>query len=291
MAMKISEIEAKTIITPTKVPSADFVINPYSGCQFSCRYCFASYMGRFVGEPVSNWGNYVYVKANAVALVEKEIQRLVRKNPHPRISMSTVTDPYQGVERKYRLTRGILKVFAKHYYKGRVSILTKSPTVLDDLPTIRQIINAEIGMSIATSDDALSRKLDAKAPLAHARLAVLRKLNTAGIKTYVFVGPLLPHMFLRSDQIHSLFSEIRDAGTTDVKIEYLNLPKYVRPKMQQYLEDEPTDIQAVYESSQEDTYRSKLEPMLKDAVRRYGLRLRFNEIIHHSGDQNLAERS
>ena len=289
MAMKISEVEAKSIITPTKVPSADFVINPYSGCQFACRYCFASYMGRFVGEPVSNWGNYVNVKTNAVPLVEQEIGRLLKKSPHPRISISTVTDPYQGVERKYRLTRGILEVFAKNDYQGRVSILTKSPTVLDDLHVIRQIRYAEVGISIATSDDALSRKLDAKAPLAHARLGALKTLNNAGVKTYVFVGPLLPHMYLRPEQIDALLGAIKDAGTTDIKIEYLNIPKYVRPQLQQYLKDEPSDIQAVYTASQEEFYRKKLEPILKDAVERHGLKLRFDEIIHHVGDQALSE--
>ena len=207
MALKIHEIKSKSIVTPTKVPSADYVINPYTGCQFACMYCFASFMGRFVGEANSNWGNYVYVKTNAVELMEKEIHRLLKKSPHPRISISTVTDPYQGVERKYRLTRGVLKVFAQNNYQGRVSILTKSSTVLDDLETLKQIKNAEVGISIATSDDRLSRKLDAMAPLAHARLDTLRELNQAGIRTYVFVGPLLPHMYLRPDLIDSLLAK------------------------------------------------------------------------------------
>ncbi|MGS0828121.1 hypothetical protein ACVBIO_20250 [Shewanella sp. 0m-8] len=90
MAINIQEIQAKSIVCATKVPSADYVINPYTGCQFACMYCFASFMGRFIGEKINNWGNYVYVKTNAVELMQKEILRLLKKSPHPRISISTV---------------------------------------------------------------------------------------------------------------------------------------------------------------------------------------------------------
>ena len=246
-------------------------------------------MGRFVDESNSNWGNYVYVKMNAIELMEKETHRLLKKDPHPRIAISTVTDPYQGVERKYRLTRGILKCFAQHKYQGRVSVLTKSPMVLDDVNTLNQIPKAEVGISIATSDDALSRKLDAMAPLARARLKTLQELNEAGIKTYVFVGPLLPHVYLRPDLIDKLFASIRNAGTTDIKVEYLNIPKHVWPTMKRFLEDEPLDVQEIYSGSQRRDYRNQLEPLLRKAITRHGLNLRFDEIVHHAGNQTLHE--
>ncbi|NOD85565.1 spore photoproduct lyase family protein [Ruegeria sp. HKCCD6119] len=289
MALQIHETAAKSIIGSTKVPSADYVINPYTGCQFACMYCFASFMGRFVGESNGNWGNYVYVKTNAVELMEKQIHRLLKKDPHPRIAISTVTDPYQGVERKHRLTRGILKVFAEHDYQGRVSILTKSPTVLDDLEALKRIKYAEVGLSITTSDDKLSRQLDAMAPLTHARLETLRKLTDAGVKSYVFVGPFLPHMYLRPELIDELFAGIRATGATEVKVEYLNLPSYVRPRLREFLKDQPADIQAVYAKSQNFEYRDTLEPMIREALANNGLQLRFNEIVHHVSDQDLKE--
>lgn len=189
MKFRVKEIQAKSIIGTTKVPSADYVINPYTGCQFGCMYCFASFMGRFVGENNSDWGNYVYVKTNAVELMQKDILRLMKKSPHPRIAISTVTDPYQGIENKYRLTRGILETFVQHNYQGRVSILTKSPQILKDLDVIKKIPNVEIGITITTSDDRLSRFLEVRAPSANSRLKTLKTLNEAGIKTYVFVGP------------------------------------------------------------------------------------------------------
>ena len=289
MSFAIHEIQAKSIIGATKVPSADFVINPYTGCQFACAYCFASFMGRFVGESNDNWGNYVYVKTNAIELIEKEIHRLLKKSPHPRIAISTVTDPYQGVEKKYRLTRGILKIFANHNYQGRVSILTKSPMVMDDVHILQGIANAEVGLSITTTEDSLSRQLDVAAPLTNARLKTLRRLNEAGIKTYVFVGPFLPHMFLRPELINQLFSKIRSAGTTDVKVEYLNLPNYVRPRFKEFLKNQPEDIQAIYEHSQKAEYRENLEPIIRDTLKRHGLKMRFDEIVHHVSKQELSE--
>ncbi|WP_170328262.1 SPL family radical SAM protein [Ruegeria arenilitoris] len=289
MALKISEIEAKSIVTPTKVPSADFVINPYTGCQFACTYCFASFMGRFVGEGTANWGNYVYVKTNAVDLFEKEIHRLLKRNPHPRLSISTVTDPYQGVERKYRLTRGVLESLSRHRYKGRVSILTKSPSVLDDVGLLQQIEKAEVGLSIATSDDTLSRELDAKAPLAKVRLDTLRRLNEAGIQTYVFVGPLLPHMHLRPDLLDQLFAEIRNAGTSEIKVEFLNMPGHVRARLNGYLKNEPAEIRDVYASSQKAEYRALLEEQIRASIAAHGLKMRFDQIIHHAGAQSLTE--
>ncbi len=289
MSFKIQEVEAKSIIGVTQVPSADYVINPYTGCQFACMYCFASFMGRFVGEPNSNWGNYVYVKRNAVELMKKDIKRLAKKKPHPKIAISTVTDPYQGVEKKYRLTRGILEVFVKNNYQGRIGILTKSPMILDDIELLKKIPNLEVGLSITTTDDKLSRFLEVQAPLASARLRTLKKLNDAGIKTYVFVGPFLPHMKLKPELIDKLFAEIKKAGTNDVKIEYLNLPRYVRLKMNKMLRSEKKEIREVYSTSQLKKYREEIEPILRENLLKHNLKLKFDEIVHHVTNQNLIE--
>jgi DNA repair photolyase len=104
----VKEIEAKTVLVRSKLPDADYVVNPYTGCEFGCQYCYASFTGRFVNEPVANWGNYVYAKVNAVPLFEVELQRMRRAGRAPSLLLSSVTDPYQGAEKKYRLTRGIL---------------------------------------------------------------------------------------------------------------------------------------------------------------------------------------
>lgn len=104
--MNINEIQAKSIITKSKLPDTDYVVNPYIGCQFACLYCYASFMGRFVNESLENWGNYLYVKTNAAELFKVEYKRLKPiNNKSPSIMLSSVTDPYQGVE----MCRTILK--------------------------------------------------------------------------------------------------------------------------------------------------------------------------------------
>lgn len=289
MRFRIKEVQAKSIIGATKVPSADYVINPYTGCQFGCMYCFASFMGRFVGEKNEDWGNYVYVKTNAVELMEKDILRLMKKDPHPRIAISTVTDPYQGVENKYHLTRGILQTFANHNYQGRVSVLTKSPLILQDIVILKRIPNIEVGITITTPDDTLSRFLEVNAPTSSARLNALKKLNEAGIDTYVFVGPFLPHMKHKPELIDALFSKIKAAGTNKVKIEFLNLPSYVRSKMKEVIKGESKEIQEIYKNSQMESYRKELETIIRKYLDKYGLELYFDDFVHHVGKQKLVE--
>ncbi|MFT5823057.1 MAG: DNA repair photolyase [Crocinitomix sp.] len=286
---RIKEIQAKSIIGTTKVPNADYVINPYTGCQFGCMYCFASFMGRFVGENNKDWGDYVYVKANAAELIKKDILRLMKKDPHPRIVISTVTDPYQGVEKKYKLTSKILETFASHNYQGRVGILTKSPMVLKDLVSLMRIPNAEVGITITTSDDKLSRFLEVRAPSATTRLKTLKTLNDAGIKTYVFVGPFLPHMKYKPELIDKLFSEIKAAGTSTVKLEYLNLPPYVKTRMKDVIMEESTEIQEIYKDSQSKNYREELEPIIREYLKKHDLKMYYNEVVHHVGKQKLIE--
>src|SRR2546430_6603503 len=106
--MRLVEVEAKSIITPSKLPTVDFVANPYTGCAFGCAYCYASFMGRFVNESNTAWGEYLYVKTNAVELAARDLARLPDHKRLGTLLMSSVTDAYQGAERRYRLARRIL---------------------------------------------------------------------------------------------------------------------------------------------------------------------------------------
>lgn len=162
--MNIQEIKAKSVVVKSKLPDTDYVVNPYTGCEFGCLYCYASFMGRFVNEPIDNWGNYVYVKVNAVSVFENELRRWSPERRMASLLLSSVTDPYHGVESTYRLTRGILEILARETYPGVVSILTKSPLVLRDVDVLRRIPHLEVGMTVTTTDDQLSRFLEVRAP-------------------------------------------------------------------------------------------------------------------------------
>ena len=128
---KINELQSKTILTKTNLPASDWVINPYNGCQFACTYCYAAQIARWK-HPNEEWGSYVDVKTNAPELLKKELEKLEKKTDKKDfgvIFFSSVTDPYQGLEAKYKLTRQCLKVLADFGYEGKISILTKSSSV------------------------------------------------------------------------------------------------------------------------------------------------------------------
>ena len=190
--------ESKTIITKSNLPDTDYVINPYIGCQFGCCYCYASFMGRFVNKSISEWGEYVFVKSNGADLIKKELAKLIKTSPNSKILLSSVTDPYQAAEAKYKLTRKILGAIGELQYPEMINILTKSPLVLRDTDILKTIPQVEVGLTITTTDDAMSKALEFNAPGATNRLKALEKLNKQGFATYAFIGPLLPHYALNA---------------------------------------------------------------------------------------------
>ena len=278
--MKIKEINAKTIIVPSKLPDVDYVINPYTGCQFGCLYCYATFIGRFVNEPRSNWGNYVYVKSNAIALAKDQLSSWGAKRKQSSILLSSVTDPYHGIERKYRLTRGILEVIVEQGYTGPISILTKSPLVLQDVELLKQI-NADVGLTITTTDDQLSRFLEVQAPLARRRLETVSMLLQEGIHTYVFIGPLLPHFRTQPELLDDLFRAVADTGTQEVYVEHINLPKYVRDQISKTLQGESEKVQEIYKGAVSQYHRDMLTAVVEDLAAKYNLHIRLGGTIYH----------
>lgn len=279
--MKIEEIKAKSLMVASKLPDTDYVVNPYTGCQFGCLYCYATFMGRFVGESRSSWGDYVYVKVNSVDVIRSELEKWSLEKRKATVLLSSVTDPYQGIEAKYQITRGILQAFVDVSYPGRISILTKSPLVLRDVDILKQLENVEVGLTITTTDDALSRFLEVTAPLATRRLDTLQKLNDEGIPTYVFVGPLLPHFRYHPDLLDRLFREIADTGNRDVYVEHINLPTYIRERLWETLRQTSQETQEVYRGAETPKHREILTEMVNQLIEKHHLRIRLGGTIYH----------
>lgn len=279
--MKVTETTAKSILTESKLPDADYVINPYTGCAFGCHYCYASFMGRFVDQPIESWGDYVFVKTNAVDLMRSDLQRLKPEARRGSILLSSVTDPYQGVEAKYRLTRGILEVLVAEKYPGRVGILTKSPLVTRDIDLIGQLAVHEVGLTVTTTDDSISKWLEVRAPLASRRIEALGKLSKSGINTYAFVGPLLPHFTERPELLDTLFGELAAAGVRNVFVEHINLKPYIRQRMDPVLESQPTEVRARYEAARGADHREQLSEVVLPIIAKHGLDLRLGEVLYH----------
>lgn len=124
--MRVNEIECKSIISDSGIYSVDYSINPYQGCEHGCRYCYATFMKKYTdhSEP---WGSFVDVKANAEEVLERDLRRKKKGS----ILLSSVTDPYQPVEKKYELTRRILGRLVDTDFS--VNILTKSDLIIRDL--------------------------------------------------------------------------------------------------------------------------------------------------------------
>jgi len=181
--MIIKEKQSKAILSKSKVyPHA---INPYTGCQHGCSYCYARFMKRVTGhkEP---WGEFVDVKINAVQLLRKEI----KKKKLGRVWISGVCDPYQPLEEKYRLTRQCLEILARNNWPVRIQ--TRSLLVLRDIDIMREFRDIEVGLSVTTADEHIRRLFEPHAPPINDRIMALDDLHKAGIRTYAAIAPMLP---------------------------------------------------------------------------------------------------
>lgn len=140
--MKLNEIKASSIITKSNLPDADYVINPYVGCMHSCIYCYARFMKRFTGH-TENWGEFVDAKINASELIPEKTSKYKGKS----IFLSSVTDPYLSFERKYQLTRKVLKKLIS--LEPNLGIQTKSDLIVRDIDLLKQFKYCEAGLTIA----------------------------------------------------------------------------------------------------------------------------------------------
>jgi DNA repair photolyase len=184
--MIIREKKVKSILSKSGIPGVDYCVNPYVGCSHGCRYCYATFMKRFTGHK-EEWGTFVDVKMNAAEVLGREL----KKARPGHVMISSVTDAYQErVEGKYKLTRRCLEALLR--YQFSVGILTKSPLVLRDLDLLEQFKDVEVGFTVSTDRDEIRKIFEPQAPPIQARLQALKTLHEKGIKTYAFIGPVLP---------------------------------------------------------------------------------------------------
>lgn len=283
MLTKINEVEAKTILTKSGLPGSDWVINPYNGCQMGCMYCYAAQIARWK-HPGKEWGSFLDVKINAPELLKIELEKLERKYKSKDfgfIFLSSVTDPYTPLEAKYNLTRKCLKVLADFGYAGMVGIQTKSPLVLKDIDVLKKLKNVSVGFTVTTLDDKVSRFLEVYAPGVTERIKALKELNKNGIKTYAFVGPLLPHFVKNKKEINELLNSLQDAGVVEVWFEHINLSSKIKARLFDYLKIEAPELVHEFERADNQEYRDELNKVIFDCLEGQGLKLGLNKVIYH----------
>ncbi len=201
MIQEIKEIKVKSALVRSRIPGVGFVINPYLGCGHGCSYCYAVFMrqySRFNRE--SRWGEFVEVKVNLPSLLADE---LARKRKAGDAFLSSVCDPYQPAERRYRLTRSCLELLRN--YGWGIGILTRSPLVLRDIDILSSSLDAMVGLSIPTDDDRVRKALEPNSPPIESRIETLKRLREAGIRTWAFIAPVLP---LDPARLHRMISPL-----------------------------------------------------------------------------------
>jgi len=289
-AVRVIEMEARSALVKSGLGGVDYVVNPYTGCRFGCAYCYATFMSRYVSEPVESWGEYVYVKRNLVELFERELARMKPERRRRSIFISSVTDPYQGVEAKYELTRGVLAALAREHYPGPVTVLTKSPMLLRDIDLFHELPDFEAGLTVTSGEDEISRWLEAHAPPPRKRLEALRALNEAGIRTYAFVGPLVPHFVERPELLEDLFARLADAGVRRVYVEQLNTKAYIRRRLDEVVARQPELVRAAYAEARTREHRVRLEQIVSELIERHGMELRLGAVIDHPENETPSKR-
>jgi len=272
-----STVQARSILVRSKIPGADYAINPYVGCAYGCGYCYASFMGRMVGRSRSEWGRYLYPKANLEPVLRKQLRRPGIERAS--IFIGSVTDPYQPAERRWRLTRTALELLAEHRHQGRVQILTRSPLVTRDVDVLESL-DADVGLTI-TESDGLGRLLDQRSPEVGLRLEALATLNERGVGTFAFVGPLFGHLAHDPRRLDAIFAGVRKAGTRQVYVAHGRLGREGVARWLDLAEPAQRDVIQRCSARPDPARKRRLAAHVRNSVQRHGLVMRTRALIDH----------
>ncbi len=238
---ELSYETAKKIITRNQSPDISFdrSINPYRGCEHGCVYCFARPTHSYLGlSPGLDFESKLTVKPNAAELLAKELAD--PKYEVRTMALGTNTDPYQPIERDYRITRGVLEVLAKT--KHPVGIVTKSALVQRDIDILAPMAAeglARVAISITTLDPKLARHLEPRAPTPPKRLETVKRLSEAGIPVTVMMAPVIPA--LNDEEIERVLDAAKAAGAVSAGYVLLRLPYEIKDLFQEWLAEHRPD--------------------------------------------------
>jgi DNA repair photolyase len=255
------EVEARSVINrvPGKSLPFDWTINPYRGCAHACVYCFArpthTYLDMDAGR---DFESKIVVKVNAPEVLRRELAAKRWKGEH--IAMGTGTDPYQRVEGRYRLMRGIIEALIDH--RNPFSILTKGTLITRDLDLLvraAEVTSVSAAFSIGTMDEDVWRSTEPGTPSPKARVEALRTLVDAGIETGVLIAPILPGISDRPEQLREVVHTVLDAGASHASPIMLHLRPGVREEFMPWLEEHHPDLVDRYRELYTNPYGPKAE--------------------------------
>lgn len=256
--INVGEISCKTALNRSGIEGVDYAINPYIGCAHGCVYCYARFMTRWYHKG-EEWGSFVSIKKS----IENILKNDLLKKRKGIILLSSVTDPYQPIEKETKLTRGLLKILSEHDFP--IEILTKSSLVTRDKDILSIIDQCEVGLTITMWDEKARKVFEPYTSSISQRLEALKVLHEEGISTYAFLGPLLP--FFSEDKIEILMNNLIDR-VDRVLVDRLNLKAGNWKKIKNTLEDNYPEILDNFKlaSRKESLYYSRLRGKMRSLL-------------------------
>lgn len=254
-----------------------WAINPYRGCEFACKYCYARYTHEFMEMSDLDFERKIYVKQHTVDLLRRELKKV---KPGEEIAIGTATDPYQPAERRYEITRAILEEFARH--RGlELGIVSKSNLIVRDAAILREIAHKNklfVNITITTVNTDLARILEPRAPRPDLRLEAVKQLNLAGVPAGVICAPVLPGITDAPRDLEALV-----AAAADVKAKYIFAnPLFLKPCSAAiflpFLEEKFPHLVATYRERYADrsflppAYGKRLSELMARLRAKYGIR-------------------
>ena len=284
-ALEVRSILNKT--TSKRRLSLAYGINPYRGCEFACRYCYARYTHEFLGPEYKDpnlFERLIFLKENTPWLLEQELRK---HNPADEIAIGTATDPYQPIERTAGITRSLLEVFARHTGL-RIGIVTKSKLIERDIDLLTEIHRRNtlvLHLTITTPDATLARLLEPRAPRPDLRFAAVRRLREAGLTAGILCSPLLPGITDSAEALDAMAARASQARASFFAAEPLFLKSCSRPTYLDFVREHFPHLIGDYEERfakmdfAAQTYRDHLRALVQAACRRHGLAQRSTDAL------------
>jgi DNA repair photolyase len=252
-------------------------INPYRGCEFACKYCYARYTHEFMElRDGVDFERKIFVKEHAAALLRSELKKVKRGEE---IAIGTATDPYQPAERRFEVTRAILEELAQH--SGlTIGIVTKSNMVTRDAEILRRVGEHNrifVNMTVTTVDVELARKLEPRAPRPDLRLEAVRQLNLAGVDAGVICAPVLPEITDRPRDLEALVKAASEAGAKFVFASPLFLKPCSAAVFLPFLEESFPALVELYRTRYADraflpkSYGQRISQLMATLRKKYGI--------------------
>ena len=258
MEMIIKEIETKNVITKSNLPVCEYSVNPYVGCTHACKYCYASFMKRFTNHP-EPWGEFLDVK-------HWDKIKNPKKYAGKELFIGSVTDPYNPQEEIYGRTRTLLTELQGS--GAKLSIATKSNLILRDLDLIKTFPDARVSWSINTLDEAFKDDMD-KAVSIERRLAAMKVLHKAGVRTTCFISPIFPGI----TDVKAIITQAKEHCNL-IWLENLNLRGSYKAVIMDYIKEKYPALLLLYQdiyNRNDRRYWEMLDTELKEYAAEIGL--------------------